>query len=98
MDISVANDEQNRQFHAEIDGHRAHLDYLPLHDGTLNLIHTEVDPALRGKGMGEAVVRFALDAARRGGFKVIPTCPFVKKFIERHPEYEDVVAHRASAL
>ena len=92
MDISVANDEQGRQFHAEIDGHRAHLDYAKLQDGTLNLIHTEVDPALRGKGVGEAVVRFALDSARSGGSKVIPTCPFVKKFVERHPEYADLVA------
>jgi hypothetical protein len=94
MDIAVANDEKGRQFHAEVDGHRAHLDYLKQKDGTLNLIHTEVAPALRGKGVGEALVRYALDAARSGGVKVIPTCPFVKKFIERHPEYRDVVAPR----
>jgi predicted GNAT family acetyltransferase len=98
MEISVTNDEQGRQFHAEVDGHRAHLDYVRHADGTLDLVHTEVDPALRGQGVGEAVVRFAMDAARSGGFKVIPTCPFVKKFVERHPEYEDVVTHRASAL
>jgi hypothetical protein len=98
MDISVANDEERRQFHAELDGHRAHLDYVRQQDGALDLIHTEVDPALRGKGVGEAVVRFALDAARSGGLKIIPTCPFVKKFIERHPEYGDLVTHRGSAL
>ena len=98
MDISVENDEKGRQFHAEVDGHRAHLDYVRHPDGTLDLIHTEVDPALRGKGVGEAVVRFAFDAARSGGFKLIPTCPFVKKFVERHPEYADLVTHRGSAL
>ena len=92
MDIAVANDEKGRQFHAEVDGHRAHLDYLQQKDGTLNLVHTEVDPALRGKGVGEALVRYALDAARSAGVKVIPTCPFVKKFVEHHPEYRDLVA------
>lgn len=92
MDVAVENDEKGRQFHAEIDGHRAHLDYVKQQDGTLNLVHTEVDPALRGQGVGEALVRHALDAARSGGVKVIPTCPFVKKFVERHPEYRDLVA------
>jgi len=93
MDIAVENDEKGRQFHAEVDGHRAHLDYVKQKDGTLNLVHTEVDPALRGKGVGEALVRQALDSARSAGGKVIPTCPFVKKFLERHPEYQDVVVH-----
>jgi predicted GNAT family acetyltransferase len=92
MDVAVENDEKGRQFHAEIDGHRVHLDYVKQPDGTLNLVHTEVDPALRGQGVGEALVRHALDAARSGGVKVIPTCPFVKKFVERHPEYRDLVA------
>ncbi len=91
MDVAVENDEKGRQFHAEIDGHRAHLDYVKQQDGTLNLIHTEVDPALRGQGVGEALVHHALDAARSGGVKVIPSCPFVKKFVERHPEYRDLV-------
>jgi len=94
MQVQVQNDEQGRRFHAEIDGHRARLDYLR-HDRTLNLVHTEVDPALRGKGVGEAVVRHALDTARLQGLKVIPTCPFVKKFVERHPEYQDLVETRS---
>ena len=94
MEIEVQNDEQGRQFHAEVDGHRAHLDYLKHQDGTLDLLHTEVDPALRGKGVGEAVVRYALDAARGRGVKVIATCPFVRKFVERHPDYQDLVAVR----
>ena len=94
MEIEVQNDEKGRQFHAEVDGHRAHLDYLKHKDGTLDLIHTEVDPALRGRGVGEAVVRHALDEARSRGVKVIATCPFVKKFIERHPDYQDLVAVR----
>ena len=92
MEIRVQNDEQKRQFHAEVEGHKAHLDYVKEKDGTLNLVHTEVAPALRGRGVGEAVVRYALDAARSAGVKVIPTCPFVKKFVERHPDYRDLVA------
>ena len=92
MEVEVQNDEKGRQFHAEVDGHRAHLDYVKQKDGTWNLVHTEVDPALRGKGVGEALVRHALEMARSGGFKIIPSCPFVKKFLAHHPEYRDLVA------
>jgi len=95
MAVTVQNDSQAHRFVTTVDGHSAHLDYVQHKDGVLNLIHTEVDPALRGQGVGEAVVRFALDEARRNGTRIIPTCPFVKRFLERHGEYQDLVAKPA---
>jgi len=55
------------------------------------LIHTEVQPAFEGQGIGAALVRFALDDARRRGLRVIPICPYVKRYLERHPEHRDIV-------
>jgi hypothetical protein len=62
-----------------------------LHDSTLSLLHTEVAPALRGKGLAETLARAALDYARSHGLTVKPFCPFVASFITRDPEYQDLV-------
>ena len=61
-------------------------------NGRLALIHTEVDEALEGRGLGSRLVRAALDDAREQGLEVVPLCPFVASYIDRHPEYQDVVA------
>ena len=73
-----------------IDGHVA---FIGLHGrgSVLALIHTEVPPALRGKGVADALARTALDHARRHGMTVKPFCPFVARFIGRHPEFQDLV-------
>ena len=63
--------------------------------GRLALIHTEVLPAHEGPGVGGALVRFALDDARRRGLRVIATCPFVRAYVERHPETHDIVVGMA---
>jgi uncharacterized protein len=62
-----------------------------LRDSTLSLIHTEVAPALRGKGVAEALARAALAYARGHGLTVKPYCPFVASYITRHPEYQDLI-------
>ena len=49
--------------------------------------HTEVPPELQGQGVGGALARGALDAARAEGAEVIPLCPFIASYIRRHPEY-----------
>ena len=55
------------------------------------LVHTEVPERLEGRGIGNRLVRGALDLARHEGLKIIPACAFVKAFIGRHPEYADIV-------
>jgi predicted GNAT family acetyltransferase len=55
------------------------------------LVHTEVQPAFEGQGVGGALARFALEDARASGTAVLPFCPFVNAYIERHPEYADLV-------
>jgi hypothetical protein len=53
--------------------------------------HTEVDDSEEHSGLGSRLVRGALDDVRRAGGTVVPLCPFVQGWIERHPEYRDLV-------
>ena len=56
-------------------------------------MHTEIDPAFEGKGLGSALAKGALDAERALGEPVVPLCPFIRAYIDRHPEYADLVDH-----
>jgi hypothetical protein len=59
---------------------------------TTTFTHTEVEPAYEGHGVGSELVRAALDAERAAGHHVAPRCPFVRSWIDRHPDYADLVA------
>ena len=69
------------------------LEYLEQGD-TLVFIHTEVPPALEGKGLGSQLARAGLEYARAQKKKVVPLCWFVRGYIERHPEYQDLLEIR----
>ena len=60
----------------------------------LVLTHTEVQPAAEGQGVGSALARTALDDARSAGQRVLPQCEFMAAWIERHPDYADLVTER----
>ena len=90
-DLSVIDAEAEQRYEASIGGELAGtIEYVVKHD-RLALIHTEVLSAYEGRGVGGALIRFALDEARRRGLRVIPTCPFVRSYAESHPETHDVV-------
>ena len=59
--------------------------------GLVVLIHTEVAEAVEGQGLGSLLVRSALDDIRARGLRVAPVCPFVLSYLERHPEYAELV-------
>lgn len=80
------------RYEASINGEYAgHLEY-ELHGTDLVARHTEVDPTFEGEGVGSTLVRHVLDHVRDTGMRVVPTCPFVRSYIDRHPDYEDLVA------
>jgi predicted GNAT family acetyltransferase len=68
-----------------------HADYERRGD-TLVFTHTEVDPEAGRSGLGSTLVRGALDDVRSRGGSVVPRCSFVRGWIDRHPEYADLVA------
>lgn len=86
----VINNEGARRFEITVDGHTGFLKYAKNGD-RIELIHTEVPPELGGRGLGGVLAKFALDHAREAGLKVTPTCPFVRKYLDRHSEYAALV-------
>ncbi|MGN6819219.1 MAG: GNAT family N-acetyltransferase [Sphingomonas sp.] len=92
MENVVTDKRAENQIELEVDGHRAIAAYQ-LDDDTITFTHTFVPKKLEGRGVASKLIRAALDSARDRGLKVIPICPFVKAFIERHPEYQPLVKH-----
>jgi predicted GNAT family acetyltransferase len=90
----ITDTPERERYEAHLDGQLAGILDYRLRPGRINLIHTEVLPIHEGKGVGSALVRFALDDARRRGLSVIPTCPYVRGYLRRHPE-EDLVVGRS---
>jgi len=69
----------------------AFVEYERTGDGRVALLHTEVPEALSGRGVGSTLIRGVLDALRAEGAKVMPRCEFVAAYVERHPEYRDLL-------
>ncbi|GAB3622278.1 GNAT family N-acetyltransferase [Mariniluteicoccus endophyticus] len=61
-------------------------------DGVATLTHTNTDPELQGQGIASNITRFALDDLRERGLKVVPQCSYAVGWIERHPEYAELLA------
>ncbi|HET6933382.1 MAG TPA: GNAT family N-acetyltransferase [Candidatus Angelobacter sp.] len=78
------------RFELEREGHVAYLEYA-LAAGVLQLIHTEVPEALRGQGLASELAQSALDWAREHKVKVDVICESVAGYLERHPEYSDLI-------
>ncbi len=90
--IEVRHDASRHRFVAEIEGQEARLVYHPVAEGTLDYASTFVPETLRERGIASALVRRALEYAHSQHYRVIPSCWFVKQFVERHPEYRDLIA------
>ncbi len=89
--MDVQRNEDRHRYEVETEEGTAVLEYSEPSPGVLDLQHTEVPRSARGRRVGDALVRTALDDARAHGERVIPTCPFVASWIGRHAEYRDLV-------
>ena len=87
----VRDNEERKSFEIDLgDGTFAFAQYN-LIPGKIMFTHTEVPEAHGGQGLGSALIRFGLSAARERGLKVIPICPFFAAYMERHPEVQDLL-------
>lgn len=89
--MNVVDNKEKQQFEAFVDGYPAIIQYS-VEPEVLVLEHTEVDPALKGKGVASELVEKVLLQIELRGLKVVPQCPFIKKYIDKHPEWESILA------
>ncbi len=90
-DVTVRDNPDEGRFEAYVDGKLAGISAYQLSDDVITFTHTEVDDAFEGQGVGSSLVRQALDAVRdTGGLRVRPSCPFVRAWIDQHPDYADL--------
>jgi predicted GNAT family acetyltransferase len=89
--VEVRHNTGARRYEATLDGHLSVCAYEDA-PGRRVFTHTEVPPELRGRGIAEQLVRAALADARAAGLKVVPACSYVARFIERHREYQSLLA------
>jgi predicted GNAT family acetyltransferase len=90
--VEVTENRDARRYEITVDGRLAGFVQYRRHPGRLDLVHTEIDEEYGGQGLGGRLVRSALDAARAAGVTVVPSCPFVARYVERHPAYRDLMA------
>lgn len=90
-EIQVQHNPDEARFEARVDGVFAGASYYLYRGERILLLHTEVEPAFEGRGVGGALTQLALDTVRERGELTAPLCPFVEGYINRHPEYEDLV-------
>lgn len=87
----VQHRPEHHEFSAQVDGQTSLLQYR-LTDKMMTITHTEVPPALEGRGIAAALTRAALDHARTHGWRVRPLCSYARTYFQRHPEASDLLA------
>jgi predicted GNAT family acetyltransferase len=92
MELTVVDAPERSRYEARTpDGTVAGVLMYKLSDSLVVVTHTEVDEEWEGQGIGGRLVQGALDDLRRRGVHVLPVCPFTKAWIERHPDYQDLL-------
>lgn len=80
------------RFELLVDGQQAGIADYVLRDDAIVFVHTEIDPSHRGEGLGEDLARGALNLVRaESELRVEPRWPFIAKWIDEHPEYQDLL-------
>lgn len=91
MTDEVRNNEGHHRYELVVDRHLAFSEYR-IDGDVITFTHTIVPPALEGRGIASRLIAAALADVRAKGLKVVPECSFVRGYIERHPEWQDLLA------
>ena len=94
--IAVRDNPGRRRYELFVDEELAGFATYVLSGQTMTIPHTEMQARFEGQGLGARLARFALDDARGRGLRVVPRCPFIAAYIDRHPGYADLVAGQGS--
>jgi predicted GNAT family acetyltransferase len=91
MIVKLRDNEERERFELDVDGTIAFVVYRKS-PGAITLVHTEVPPELGGRGVGSRLARATLDAVRAQGRVLSVECEFIRSFMAKHPEYNDLLA------
>jgi uncharacterized protein len=87
----VTDEPDQHRYEIRLDGDLAGFAVYHRRGGRIYLVHTEIDPRFEGKGLGSALAKGVLQAERAVGEPVVPLCPFMRSYIDRHPDQADLV-------
>jgi uncharacterized protein len=90
MTLAIRHEPDARRFVADVGGKTAYITYRQIDEQLLELDHTYVPKETRGGGVASELTVHALEYARARGYRVVPSCPFVAAYIQRHPEYREL--------
>jgi uncharacterized protein len=91
MELAITHQAAAQRFVAPVDDGEAECVYR-LQGGVMDIVHTEVPPAAEGRGIAAALVRAALAHARSEGLRVRPSCSYVRSYMRRHADTQDLLA------
>jgi uncharacterized protein len=92
QELRVVDNPEELRYELWLGATRAGVIVYQPQPAAVRLLHTEVDPAFEGQGLGARLVAGALEDLRARGRKLVPQCPFVRSYLRRHPEDADLVA------
>ena len=92
-EITVHDDGEHDRYVVEVDGKVAGYTVYHIRGGRHFFVHTEIKLRFGGHGVGSVLARYALDDVKAKGGMIIPICPFIRAFVDKHPEYESLVDH-----
>jgi len=99
IEPTITDVSERRRYEIAVDGVVVGIAEYRRRPGVISFIHTEIDPSRKGEGLGTLLIKAALDSARAAGLAVLPYCPFVRNFIDRHrDEYLDLVPVKRRAM
>lgn len=90
-DVQVREDDERERYEIRLGGELAGFAQYARRGGRTLFVHTEIDPAFEGHGLGSKLAAGALEAERAAGRPVVPVCSFIRRYIDRHPDYLDLV-------
>jgi uncharacterized protein len=91
MDIQSTETGSHGRYSTIVEGHTGEMTYSRSSPHLIIIDHTAVPDALRGKGVGQTLAAHAIEEARKGGWKIIPLCPFMRAQVQRHPDWQDAI-------
>jgi uncharacterized protein len=91
VDVQVSNNPEEHRYEVRADGDLAGYTVYRERPGLIVFVHTEIDPRFEGHGLASQLIRTALEDAKDRELQVLPFCPFVNGYIDRHREYVELV-------